>query len=120
MGTILIVQRLPVPSGLLPDSAVTVSTLKESPPLFGRQAHFDTLLTTTVIYLNILCGSIWTLFGIRRKWFLRGEPPRWIKIIFENNQVVPFLYFIFGITALYSAVMVARYIRELGHGLGYW
>jgi len=117
MGTLLIIQRLLVLGGLLPDSVVTVI---KSPPLSARQTHLDTLVGTIVIYLNILFGSIGFLIGIRRRLFLKGEPPRWIRSIFDNNRVVRLLYLIFGIIALYSAVMVAPYVRELGHGLGYW
>jgi hypothetical protein len=120
MGMILIVQRLLVLGGLLPDSAVTVSILKERRPLSARESHLSTVLTTIVIYLNILCASMWFLIGVHRRWFLKGEPPRWIRSIFENNRAVAFLHFIFGIIALFSAVMVAPFIRELGHGLGYW
>jgi len=120
MGTILIIQRLLVLGGLLPSRAVTVNIVKQSSSLTARQTHLDTLLGTIVIYLNILFGSIWLLIGIHSNRFLKGEPPQWVKSIFENKTVVRLLYIIFAITALYSALMVAPHLNELGHGLGYW
>ena len=99
---------------------VTGNTVKQMQPLYPAQIHLETLLTTIVYYLNALFLSVLLLIGMRMKWFLKGEPPQWIRSIFENNWVVRFLYLLCGVIVLYSAVMVAPYIGELGHGLGYW
>jgi hypothetical protein len=99
---------------------VTANTVKQMQPLSPAQTHLETLLRTIVYYLNALFLSVLLLIGMRMKWFLKGEPPQWIRSIFENNWVVRFLYLICSVIVLYSAVMVASYIGELGHGLGYW
>jgi hypothetical protein len=103
-----------------PISGVTANTVKQMQPLSPAQTHLETLLSTLIYYLNALFLSVLLLIGMRMKWFLKGEPPQWIRSIFENNKVVRFLYIICGIIAFYSAAMAAPYIRELGHGLGYW
>ena len=120
MGTILIIQRLLVLGGVVPASVVTVTTLKQSQPLSATQTQLDILLRKIVIYLNILFASLGFLIAIRLKRFGKGEPPRWIRNMFENDKIVLVLYFIFGIIALYSTVMVTPSIRELGRSLGYW
>lgn len=102
-----------------PDGAVTANSVKIEPHS-ATQAHFETLLRTIGNYLNTLIFSLLFLIGIRLKWFLKGEPPRWVISIFENNRVVRLLYLVLSIAALYSAVMVTPYIRELGQRLGYW
>ena len=116
VGTILIIERLLVLGGAVPASVVTVNTLKLSPPFSGTRTHLDII----VIYLNILFASVGFLIAIRLKRFGKGEPPRWIRNMFENDKIVLVLYFIFGIIALYSIVMVTPSVRELGRSLGYW
>ena len=120
MGTILIIQRLLVLGGVVPASEVTVTTLKQSPPLSATPPHLDILHRNIAIYLNILLASLASLIAIRRKRIGKGEPPRWLRKMFENDKIVLALYFIFGMIALYSTVMMTPSIKELGRSLGYW
>jgi hypothetical protein len=52
------------------------------PPSAG-QRELEILLKAIAGYLNALFISVLFLVGLRRKWFLRGTPPIWLKFFLK-------------------------------------
>jgi hypothetical protein len=84
------------------------------------QMQLDELLENIVLYGNVVSISILLIIGIRKKWFLLGNPPQWMENVFTDTRVVRFLYIVLTLIVLISSVMLFPYITALGRGLGYW
>jgi hypothetical protein len=89
-------------------------------PLSPGQLDLWNLLKNIVTYANILVISIWILIGIKKRWFLRGNPPQWLKRFAEDPRSVRLASAILMLIIVVCAVLVYPDIEELGRRLGYW
>ncbi|HJU04131.1 MAG TPA: hypothetical protein VJ692_03195 [Nitrospiraceae bacterium] len=79
-------------------------------PALAAQMQLNELLENIVLYGNVVLISILLIIGIQKRWFLLGNPPQWIKNVFEDTRVVRFLYISLTLIALISSVMLFPYI----------
>ena len=114
----------------LPFSEYSITSLFDVPndPPSTRE-ELQKLLEDIVFSVNVSILSLFLLYGMRRKWYLRDDYPRWLRSLklqalftqlFGNSMVVSVTTLLLALLAAVASVLLVFHFRVLGHGLGYW
>lgn len=114
----------------LPFSEYSLATLFDVPndPPSSRE-ELQKLLENIVFSVNVSVLSFFLLYGMRRKWYLRDDYPRWLRSLklqarftqlFANSTVVSVTSILLLLLGLVASVFFVLHLRVLGRGLGYW
>ena len=114
----------------LPFSDYSVASLFDVPnePPASREG-LQKLLEDIVFSANVSILSVFLLYGMKRKWYLREDYPRWLRSLnlqahftplFGNNVVFSAMNLLLALLVLVSSILLVLHVRVLGRGLGYW
>jgi hypothetical protein len=114
----------------LPFSDYSVAKLFDVPkePPASREG-LQKLLEDIVFSANVSILSIFLLYGMRRRWYLRDDYPRWLgrlhlkshfTQLFGNSLVYLLMNLLLAFLAVVSSILLLFHFRVLGRGLGYW
>ena len=114
----------------LPFSDYSVASLFDVPndPPASREG-LQKLLEDIVFSANVSILSVFLLYGMKRKWYLREDYPRWLRRLnlqahfthlFGNNMVFSATNLLLALLVLVSSILLVLHVRVLGRGLGYW
>ena len=116
--------------GSLPFSDYSVISLFDIPndPPSSRE-ELQKLLEDIIFSANVSILSLFLLYAIKRRWYLRDDYPRWLRglnlrlhftQLFGNSMVVSVTNLLLALLAAVASVLLVFHLRVLGHGLGYW
>ena len=113
----------------LPFSDYSLSSWFDVPrdPPSSREA-LQKLLENIVFSANVCLLSMFMLYGMTRRWYLRDDYPRWLRRmdlqarftkLFESHVVLSGTMFLLIVLAAVSSILLILHTRVLGRGLGY-
>lgn len=114
----------------MPFSEYSVTSLFDVPndPPSSREG-LQKLLEDITMSANFSVVSIFLLYGMKRRWYLRDDYPRWLRALdlqtrftrlFENHVVVSATNVLLVLLSVMSSILLVFHLRLLGRGLGYW
>jgi hypothetical protein len=107
-------------------SVASLFTISNDPP--SSREELQKLLEHIVFSINVSVLSLFLLYGMQKKWFLREDYPRWLHSLdlqahfthlFGNNMVFSVTNVLLALLGLVSSILVVLHLRVLGRGLGY-
>ena len=113
----------------LPFSDYSLSSLFDVPrdPPSSREG-LHKLLENIVFWGNVCVLSMFMLYGMTRRWYLRDDYPRWLRRmdlqarftkLFQSQVVLSSTMCLLIVLAAVSSVLLILQSRVLGRGLGY-
>ena len=108
-------------------SMTSVFDIPNSPPT--SHDGLQKVLQDITIAGNFCIVSIFLLYGMNRKWYLRDDYPNWLRIlnlqdrfkkVFESSVVFTVTNTLLALLGLVSSIVLWFHVRILGRGLGYW
>lgn len=106
-----------------------VSLLNVSGDSPSSREELQKLLEDIVFSANVSVLSIFLLYGMKRRWYLRDDYPRWLRALnlqalfthlFGNKVVFSGTNVLLALLSLVFSIVFIFHLRVLGHGLGYW
>ena len=95
----------------------------------SSREELQKLLEDIVFSANVSVLSIFLLYGMKRRWYLRDDYPRWLRALklqalftqlFGNKVVFSATNVLLAIFSLVFSIVFIFHLRVLGRGLGYW
>lgn len=108
-------------------SMTSLFDFPDAPP--SSQQGLQKLLEDITVSANFCIISIFLLYGMNRRWYLRDEYPSWLrslnpqarfKQVFENRIVFIITNVVLGLVGVISSIVLWFHVRILSRGLGYW
>jgi hypothetical protein len=108
-------------------SVVSLFDVSKEPP--SSREELQKLLEDIVFSANVSVLSVFLLYGMKRRWYLRDDYPRWLRALnlqarftqlFGNSMVFSVTNLLLALLGLISSILFALHLRVLGRGLGYW
>lgn len=95
----------------------------------SSREELQKLLEDIVFSANVSVLSIFLLYGMKKRWYLRDDYPRWLRALklqarftqlFENSAVFSGTNVLLALLSLVFSIVFIFHLRVLGRGLGYW
>ena len=95
----------------------------------SSREELQKLLEDIVFSANVSVLSIFLLYGMKRRWYLRDDYPRWLRALklqalftqlFGNKVVFSATNVLLALFSLVFSIVFIFHLRVLGRGLGYW
>lgn len=111
----------------LPFSVTSLFDIPNDPP--SSREELEKLLEHIIFSANVSILSLFLLYAIKRKWYLRDDYPRWLRglnlrvhftQLLGNSAVLSVSKILLAFLGLVSSTLLAFQVRVLGRGLGYW
>jgi hypothetical protein len=95
----------------------------------SSREELQKLLEDIVFSANVSVLSFFLLYGMKRRWYMRDDYPRWLRALnlqalfthlFGNKVVFSGTNVLLALLSLVFSIVFIFHLRILGRGLGYW